>query len=107
VAGQVYSTRFIASGAADFAGTYTVPAGFRAIIRDLVAYCPAPVSGEYVYMSSTTLGFAFWISTFAGDNNSAQFQGRTVLEPGENLTTGGNCPAGCGVIVSGYLLTLP
>lgn len=103
----VYSTRFICVQATNFNGTYTVPSGFRAVVVDVSAYCPSPVTGYYVYLYNVTKSVAHWSSTFPSDNNSAHFAGRVVFEPGEEMQTFGNGPVSSCATVSGYLLSLP
>lgn len=103
----VYSTRFLYTANIVSAPSYTVPEGFVAVVRDLDASCPSPVTGYYVYLVNTTRSYIIAISTFPSDNNSAQWRGRQVIPAGESIALNGNPPTGATATVSGYLLTLP
>ena len=103
----VYSTRFIAGFAPSVAGSYTVPAGFVAIVRDIDAWHEAGGSGsDYLYASVVSLGGAFFYETFAA-SQWISWRGRQVINPGEELVVQGNSTVNQSVMVSGYLLMLP
>lgn len=103
----VYSTRLLYTANISAAPSYVIPEGFVAVIRDLDASCPSPVTGYYVYLVNVTKSYIIAISTFPSDNNSASWRGRQVVPAGEEIALNGNPPTGATATVSGYLLTLP
>ena len=103
----VYSTRFIASPNPTFPPSYTVPAGFIAVVRDVVVYT-APGAGGVpttIFIDSPNCIFFGVESSTGGDTIHQEL--RQVLEPGETIGISSGLGAGCSVMVSGYLLTLP
>jgi hypothetical protein len=107
VASTVYSVRFISDYAAPVSGTYVVPAGFRAIVRDVDAYnAPGGASEDYVFVGVLEIGGAFMYQHF-GDAGWVGWRGRQVVNEGETIQVGGNTESVQSIQVSGYLLTLP
>lgn len=104
----VYSVRFISGNIPAPGGGlfYTVPAGYRAVVRDLdVAY---QTTG-----GSTQVEFAIAGVTFFGNaqNSSAlwvavQWRGRQIANAGDQIGVGVSGDSSS-VAVSGYLLVLP
>ena len=104
---SVYSVRFISNFAISCFGEYTVPEGYRAIVRDADSWHEAGGTGaDYIYLSVTSIGGAFWYQTF-DDSNWVSWRGRQVINEGEQLVAQGNSEVPMSVMVSGYLLTLP
>ncbi len=100
----VYSTRLL--GAVGLVGTlsYTVPAGFVAVIRDLDAY-----NGGGITVTNITLhgsgGQTIWQDDSTTLSRNSAWRGRQVIFAGETFdvhTTGA-----WDVTVSGYLLSTP
>jgi hypothetical protein len=100
----VFSTRFF--GLQEVAGsyTYTVPAGYRAVLRcvDLVQQ---GTSSNAFGLAVIGLGFIWYIdsATYSASVHF-QWQGRQVLNPGEQLQA--DLPGLCTIFASGYLLSL-
>lgn len=105
---QVYSTRFIASPAPDFPPPpYEVPGGFIAVIRSIEIFA-APSQDGYnalVQLVEPAVVLFSWDPTVGG--STFHWDGRQVLEAGEELTINSTLSAPSSMIVSGYLLTLP
>lgn len=107
MAQPVYSVRFISDYAATVSGSYTVPAGYRAIVRDVDAYnAPGGADTDYVFVYVNEVGGAFMYQHFAGVP-WVGWRGRQVVNEGETITVGGNSESLQSIMVSGYLLTLP
>jgi hypothetical protein len=103
----VYSTRFIASPAPEFPPTYTVPAGFIAVVRCIDLWCPAGYGGSRTLVQMVSPACIIFEAIFGAGEESAHWDGRQVLEPGEQLTLNSDVPSPGSALVSGYLLTLP
>lgn len=104
---NVYSTRFLASTDPSSPPTYTVPAGFVAVVRSIDQWCPAIGSGYYSLVQIVSPYCVLRQAFFSAEGGSDSWYGRQVVEPGEQLTINSNVPSPGSVIVSGYLLTLP
>lgn len=105
----VYSTRFCNSSISSAGDTtlYTVPAGFRAVLRDVDIYFGG-ATGIVVELRATGINFVPFAATTT-DPEPGVWRGRQVLNAGESLTVHvATLPAGGGlnVFASGYLLTL-
>jgi hypothetical protein len=104
---SVYSTRFGAGLHTGAAATfYVVPAAMTVVIRCVTAY-NAGASSDAFELSVNVSGFVIpiWhISGIAGASSSEEFQGRVVINAGEqlNVATGGQPWS---YTVSGYLLS--
>jgi hypothetical protein len=105
VSRPLYSTRFIGGTVAE--GTdaaFTVPAGFVAVVRDVVVTNAASSPGQISWGISTTAGFIVAYNfTELGSGASAQWTGRQVANAGEDLFIFAGVEAIIGM--SGYLLT--
>lgn len=103
---SVYSTRFFSVAGATGATGFLVPAGFRAVLRDVWVYVGSePLPTEVILVSGT--GAKMWVTTTSPLSPMFYFwQGRQVYEAGEFIqmfVTPGNAD----LSASGYLLTLP
>jgi hypothetical protein len=107
MASAVYSTRFFVQEALVGNLGYTVPDGYRAVLRDVDGFIDA-------YSGLTALAIdgvggatiAYW-SVASGTFQTIQWRGRQVFNPGDIigfLQTGADPVS---VSASGYLLTLP
>lgn len=103
---SVYSTRF-ALGEIPVGGAleYDVPAGMVAIIT-CATYNPESMpAGAALRVQGTVVWQQAAVAATSGEPQSVQFDGRVVVNPGENLSLTPNA-AGSGQI-SGYLLSAP
>jgi hypothetical protein len=103
----VYSTRFLAFAAAGTSTeTYTCPAGYVAVIRDIVGFSPAEGGGlVQVYLGESGAVLLNVASSSEGATVT-HWTGHQVIAAGETfvaLLLGGDEAS---VTVSGYLLTL-
>lgn len=98
----VYSKRLIQAQALNGSASFTVPAGYTCVVRDLDAFVASGGSGAGLFLigaggqtmaAYNSIGSAF--AVFA-------WRGRQVLEAGETVTVTTTGP--CDVTVSGYLL---
>lgn len=107
MASSVYSVRFLAQYASVLDQVYEVPAGYRAIVRDMDAYnAPGGSPDDYVYVWVEEIEGAFAYQKFDGVG-WVSWRGRQVINEGEHLAVGNNSASMTMVMVSGYLLTLP
>ena len=99
----VFSTRFIATTNIQPAPSYVVPAGYRAVVR-CMTFGPAPganvtffakINGVVVFYSGSLLGTSV---------DTAEWQGRVVLNAGESLVLSSSLPLNG--YAGGYLLTV-
>lgn len=101
---QPYSERFVARSAGPGETSYTVPAGQRAIVRDVEAYSNTPTSSS-VYL--IIAGLTMWAGTLSGAGASTgQRDLHLVAYAGETVavyTSGSNTNA----MACGYLLADP
>jgi hypothetical protein len=105
----VYSTRFI-SGLRGTAGSYTVPAGYRAVVRSVTAINLYSSTSEPAQLRSSVGGLIIvgaYLSTFVSSPpwNAITWDLHYVANAGEGIYTQ-NGPD-VDMTVSGYLLTLP
>jgi hypothetical protein len=107
----VYSTRFIAAALAETEeATYTVPAGFRAVVRELtVAQVTAGAGSvhELYFIDAGGDGFVVAYQALTGANSSIVLPLRLVLDVGDVLHCHNFNTPELHVTVGGYLLTLP
>lgn len=102
-----YSVRFLGGQITVFRAqaTYQVPAGYRAVVKDIVVWCPAS-SAQGVTVYAQTAGVAIYL--FVGQYTAPSYSHlalQQVVEAGELIiavTDLGTAYVG----VSGYLLTL-
>jgi hypothetical protein len=107
VSRPVYSTRFIAEANAGLHGTYTVPPGYLAIVRDITLWCDSPQAGWGLVSCIASLGVVIFATPFDHDNTSYSWQGRAVVNELEEISCDSSTGLIYSAIVSGYLLTLP
>lgn len=109
MAGTVYTQLLVdESHSGDLSTTYTVPEGFRAVIRDIAAFTAnASAPGGVVIQSTTTNAYLFYESTPAAVNTYVHWEGRQVVEPGDGLEITVYADTGGSIRITGYLLTLP
>jgi len=108
VAAPVYSTRLLQ--AQGLAGTisYTVPAGYILILRDLDVYCHATGVDHVLLIGAA--GQAIWHQEFdATTTFYGSWRGRQVLYETETVQIAANMSIldSADVTLSGYLLTAP
>jgi hypothetical protein len=100
----LYSERFIAITGLVGAIGYTVPAGYRAIVRDVDAYWGGGGSVQ-VYLHSAA-GGTIWSDGNSGPSGFYfSWRGRQVFYVGETITVEATDPTD--MTVSGYLLIGP
>lgn len=106
MASQVYSTRFIGfEGSAGASQSYTVPAGYTVVVASIVAQVGVGTTTSIsVQVDSPLLGLAYSAGE-AGQVSFVYWNGRVVLNAGEQLTGYCEGPNGSTVAVSGYLLS--
>lgn len=105
--GQVYSHLFIrANSPGPATYSYTVPAGYRAIVRDSDTYAGGSISSSGDCFFDLDGVVYDWFTVDVDTTVVHQWRGRQVAESGSVLTvtiTG----IAMSTSVSGYLLTLP
>lgn len=102
----VYSVRIMGGGAVDVLGA-TCPAGIRWIVRDVLLFFDGAESADAFNLSvGPGTGVIMYGVATPGHAQVFEWQGRTVIEPGEELVFGAGS-ANWYVLVSGYALTLP
>lgn len=103
---SVYSTQFFL-GAMPANGTviYTVPTGYTVVVRDIELYngSAGPGGCSVQIRVSGALEAVIFLAPDMGANTWAQWQGRAVLNVGQELASGAGASGFLGV-VSGYLL---
>jgi hypothetical protein len=104
---SVYSTRFIATTSVASDPTYVVPAGYRAIVRDVLVYPGVAGTGFQALLFLVGPGVVMWSAATPGSDVSMQFEGRIIFEEGETMGLQTNYTGVMHGYVGGYLLTLP
>ena len=99
----VYSTRFITTHAGG-AGSYTVPAGFKAVIRQIQGFNGSAVAPETAQLVSDVSGGTLF-QTLIPPSEASYLECRFVFESGESFHTNNGSDIDC--YVGGYLLALP
>jgi hypothetical protein len=108
---RVYSTRFLfGESETGVDVSYTVPAGFVAVLRDVSVSQVGDGAGNLTELivnppSGDGLVIVFLATNDAG--TSVHYECRVVLEAGDTLLAASEGPTSCHVIGSGYLLSLP
>lgn len=87
--------------------TYTVPVGFRAIVRDLDATLPNPTVSTPVDLVNATTGVVVFFGNLSSGIPTLEWRGRQVWNEGEGIEVSAGGSVDVGITVSGYLLTLP
>lgn len=107
MARAVYSTRFLAFlGTGAPAETYTVPAGYVGVLREMTAFLRV---GDLVYVTVDVdgVGVPVW-QTFGTESSGSTFNwsSRAVMPPGSILNGSTNSAEASSLYASGYLLTV-
>lgn len=109
----VRSERFIAVQGLTSSSSYTVPAGFRAVVAQITVYTDTSgigLFGQNVYAKSLTDGWEFYHhqAGISAPEYDAQ-ELRVVFEAGETIQVVGGSPLDVAwdVYLGGWLLTLP
>lgn len=108
MASTIYSTRFGAKHDMSISDPliFTVPAGFRAVIRDIDVYYGGLTGNTFIALLDETPQVVFWQDSVAiGESGWRSWRGRQVLLEGESCTLSADDV--CDVMVSGYLLVEP
>lgn len=100
----VYSERFMAVQGLVGYETYTVPSGYRAVIRDLNAYNGGGATTTHLVLHGSA-GQALLLFTSALAAGDYFWVGRQVYYAGEDISV--QTDGAWDVTLSGYLLTLP
>lgn len=101
----VYSTRFIlAEGDPMPTVTYTVPAGFVAVVRDIRGLVGAASSGNVTVTLAGGLNFIYVADAVDGQNVLYAEELRAVANEGEEIVATSGTGGLANVVVSGYLL---
>lgn len=105
MARPVFSTSFLQQQGMYPSATYAVPAGFRAVVRDIELYWNGPSLDTSVhFIGDQGQTWFFDLFTVSSGQRWGSFTGRVVLDLGFSITSD-NDPVD--VSVSGYLLSLP
>jgi hypothetical protein len=107
VARAVYSTRFVEIPfGAPASASYTVPAGYIAVVRDIDVRFSGGTGGPMVVQVADPNVILAVLNSGDAITGMAQWQGRTVCNEGEVLEALnlGSVDASCAV--SGYLLSM-
>jgi hypothetical protein len=108
MAEKVYSTRFIAETSALTSPTFVVPAGYRAVVRSIDLYWIGGSAADTGIVLWAGLAYIFVAHATPSTEQTFQWQGRQVGNPGDTLTFfARDQPGDWGILASGYLLTLP
>lgn len=102
----VYSTRFLYANFPTAPTTYTVPAGYRAVLRDITAYWNGDPSQGVLNVAIAGLALIYRFTGPASTPGGFQLACRVVLNAGDQLELSA-AVGNWGYVASGYLLTLP
>jgi len=106
---RLYSKRLLAGGATDSLSA-TVPPDVVWVVRDSILYFDGVSSSDAYALLGELVGGATVViqrgQVAGGSEETIEWQGRQVLESGDQLVFGAST-ANWYVIVSGYELTLP
>jgi hypothetical protein len=105
MAQSVYSTRFLAIAISSSPGIYTVPAGYVAVVRDIDAWSSGGILVNWRVSLSGDPAFAGGQFTIEALDQFQAWRGRVVVPAGESIQAIADGPRG--LVVGGYLLTLP
>ena len=106
MARAVYSTQLLQlDGDPQPSGSFTVPAGLVAVVRDIVIWCGAAASGEYSEVWGPS-GSSILVSTYPATGYVLEhWTGRQVFTEGQSIGVASNASGPGSVLVSGYLLS--
>jgi hypothetical protein len=101
----LYSVRFFGIQGLNGVASYTVPAGYRAVVRDLDVYCDNSGAGGTFFFKGPASQTIWHLSLAATATTDGQWRGRQVFNTGETFLV--DADTNSDVTVSGYLLTAP
>lgn len=102
----VYSTNFITVHGLNGTRSYSVPAGYIVVLRDLDVYYGGGLGAATVFLQNG-LGAAIWSNAFGAlaSGQYASWRGRQVINNPYSVSIVTDSPMD--VMLSGYLLTAP
>jgi hypothetical protein len=101
----VYSTRFIAVATATGSYTYTVPAGYVAIVKCADVVTTTTSSSGFILQINNVTAIWYMDGSEWSAQVHSQWTGHQVVNPGEVLDV--YLPSSAYFCCSGYLLSLP
>lgn len=107
MASSVYSQRFISSTDLASSPAFTVPPGYRAIVRTITVWPFVAGSGFEMFFVNTTTSVLLWLQLTVGTPATFEHDTRLVFEPGDVMSLQTNYTGTMHGQVGGYLLTLP
>jgi hypothetical protein len=107
MARSVYSTLFIAAFGTPVSAGYAVPAGFTAVVRDVVAVFTGTPNNTAIDVVDTATNSIIAYHLQLNPFEMFHWEGRQVVHEGATFTATSAGPTGVSVRVSGYLLALP
>lgn len=106
MATQVYSTKLLEVHDLSGDTTYTVPDGYRLVIRDIAWWCAAPVdTGSTQFAFGPAGGTFVWWVVDADTTVMHHEEARYVFDQGDVITW--HSDESSDLLVGGYLLTTP
>lgn len=102
----VYSTRFLSAKGATSTGSFTVPNGYVAVVRDLDAYANS-IAAAAIFLHGASGETLYWFDWGIATQEAVNWRGRQVYFAGESIEV----EIAVGVAdsvdyaLSGYLLT--
>jgi hypothetical protein len=103
---RVYSTRFFTHALLSGAVSYEVPAGFLAVLRDVIFASTGGDASTCVLIGPSAQQLLVASSSGSADEPAFTWSGRQVWNAGEVIGVEAFDP-GWNIMVSGYLLSLP
>lgn len=102
---NVYSTRFMGWAAETIPPLFEVPTGYVAVVRDIDVLSHGGALINWVVSINGVADFAAGQFTILALNQTGEWRGRQVMNPGDQLVFQSDGPTDG--LISGYLLTLP
>lgn len=102
---NVYSTRLMGWAASTIPPLFEVPTGYVAIVRDIDVLSHGGAMINWVVSVNGIADFAAGQFTIEALNQTGEWRGRQVMNPGEQLVFQSDGPTDG--LISGYLLPLP
>jgi hypothetical protein len=103
MASPVYSTQFVNSHA-DGGNSYTVPAGYRAVIRSVAGFNASGFVGEVLQLTLNS-SLATFYKAVIPQQVAVNVDMHVVVNEGDTIVVAAGLAVD--VVVSGYLLSLP
>lgn len=107
MASPVYSTRFIDTQTLADGANYTVPSGFRAVVKTITVWPFVAGSGFEMFLVNETTTGLYWLQVTVGGPSSFEHDTRLVFDEGEVMSLQTNYTGTMHGSVHGFLLTLP